>query len=108
MPSNTAKRQKIYQELFHLRSLIRLQLIPSEAQRDKDLAGKVELVLQDVNTKTSQQLEAPLEDLVVTGQELLWEEWLKAKREAIYGDPYDTWKYRFKEWCRKIDAKLNE
>jgi hypothetical protein len=45
---------------------------------------------------------------VSTGQELLWEEWLKAKREAIDGDPYDTWKYRYREWCKKMDAKLSE
>jgi hypothetical protein len=44
LQSNPTKSQEIFQELSHLRTLIRLQLIPREAPRDKDLAEKVELV----------------------------------------------------------------
>jgi hypothetical protein len=49
------------------------------------------------------QVEAALNSLVSAGQNFLWKEWLKAKREAIYGDPYDRLSHKAKVWYAKIN-----
>lgn len=97
-PAKAADREKISQEIAHRRMLIRLQLAPrAPAPLDADLEKKVEFLYQNFNALSIADLEARIEELVSTGQDFLWVEWFKVKKEVIYGDPYDPLSRRWRE-----------
>jgi hypothetical protein len=106
-PAETEERQKIFQEIAHLRMLIRLQLAPGAADDDKAFETQLESLFQEIDSLDSRTIEAKLNDLVAAGQAFLWKEWRKAKKEAILGDPYDTLSYRLKAWSDRIDAQTD-
>lgn len=105
-PGDRVARQEIFREITHLRMLIRLQLAPRAAPSDQEFEGRVETLFQSIHGMSPQQIERELNNLVAAGQEFLWKEWLKAKREAIYGDPYDRPLYRLRSWYARLDSKV--
>jgi hypothetical protein len=78
--------------------LMRLQLAPHAAGLDRQFQEQLQSVLRESDSLPPGEVPARLEILVDMGQRFLWEEWLKVKREAIYGDPYDRLPHKIRRW----------
>ncbi|HEX4706670.1 MAG TPA: hypothetical protein VH229_02975 [Candidatus Udaeobacter sp.] len=101
-PSDAAEVQKIHAQIAQHRMLLRLQLAPSAAPLDKRFQNQIESLYRDWQTLGATNIDSRLNDLADCGQEFLWEEWLKVKKEAIYGDPYDTVSRRLRVWWDRL------
>lgn len=101
-PQAAADAEKVFQEIADLRTMLRLQLIPRGFEPDSLLADRVEKAFQMIVSQQTRHLQQELENLVLDGQDLLWKEWRKAKDEAIYGDPYDTFAHRLEVWSARL------
>jgi hypothetical protein len=104
--SDRAARQATFREITHLRMLIRLQLAPGAAPSDQEFEERIESLFRRIQGMSQAQIEAELNNLIAAGQEFLWKEWLKSKREAIYGDPYDRVLYRLSSWYARLDSRI--
>lgn len=102
-PTDVVERRRLLSEIVHHRMLLRLQLAPADASRDKGFENELESVFRVCDNLTPAQAETQLEPLVKLGQEFLWKEWLRAKDEAIFGDPYDTLPRRFERWLTSLE-----
>ena len=101
-PEDLTKRRKIFAQIVQHRMLLRLQLAPEVASLDEHFENQVESVFKAAQSLPAVEVEARLETLVGVGQKFLWEEWLKVKREAISGDPYDKLWRRIKLWLEGV------
>jgi hypothetical protein len=97
-PDSVERRRRIFTQIVQHRMLLRLQLAPEVASLDEHFQTQIESVFKAATALPPAEVEARLEILISVGQKFLWEEWLKVKREAIHGDPYDKFLHRIKRW----------
>jgi len=101
-PSDPEELQKVHAQIAQCRMLLRLQLAPSAASLDEHFQNQIESLYREWQTIGATNIDSRLSHLVDCGQRFLWEEWLKVKNEAIYGDPYDTVLGRFRVWLDRL------
>ena len=98
------------QQIDKLRYLIRLQLNP-EGDHDKTIELLIAKIPDLTHASQQDELRHALNELIVTTQKLLKEEWDKVKEESKHGDlkeePHclDPILRMSNDWCRKIVSR---
>lgn len=87
-PTDPKELQKLQARIVQERALLRLQLAPKMATLDNDFQDRINSLYVMIGTGKSVDIDSELDQLVSFGQEFLWNEWMKVKRETIDGDPY--------------------